>query len=99
MIQGSQSRRTYHGHNPHVVFNEMLEGLHVDVRVHRSYFELKVSLLNGKEANLLKHHMLCYHWTDYYTILEMHWHLTPWSSLLGRCPSPDTELSNHSYGR
>ena len=47
----------------------MLEGLHVVVRVHRSYFELEVSSLNGKEANLLKDHMLCYHWTDYYTIL------------------------------
>ena len=44
-------------------------GLHVVVRVHRSYFELKVSLLNGMEAYLLEHHMLRYHWTDYYTIL------------------------------
>lgn len=78
------------------------KGLHVVVRVYRNYFELKVSLLNGKEAYLLKHHMLCYHWTDYYTIL-VNWDtpdsLMDRSSLLDRCPLPGTELSNLSMGR
>lgn len=77
---------------------EILEGLHAD-RVYRSYFELEVSLLvNGEKQSLLKHHMLCYYWTDYYTILanrDAPDSLVDRSRVFGESlPSP--ELSNHS---